>query len=191
MDLSIRTDKERLRRDARERRRDFVAGLDAASRSALEAAIAARIAGWIAGKAVIASYCPMGHEVDPAACLGALPPGARIALPWFKSRNAGMRFRLAGGRLEPGPFGTMQPAADAPFVDPDVLLVPLVAADVRGNRIGQGKGHFDRTIAALRASGFVVAIGLAWDTQIFDTLPADAWDQRLDAVITPTRVLSA
>lgn len=185
------SEKERLRRDARARRQTFVRGLSPAERQALEAAMAARAAPYLADARAVASYVPMGHEVDPTACLAPLPAGTPVLLPWFASRDAPMAFREAGGALEPGPFGTLQPLASAAEGVPDLLLVPLVAADTRGNRIGQGKGHFDRALAALRAKGRAVAIGLAWDAQILDALPADSWDQRLDAVITPTRTLAA
>ena len=187
------SEKERFRRDARAARQQFVAGLDSNVRTALLQAIAGRAAASLNGAAIVASYCPMGHEVDPAPCvvaIGAAIGNVRIVLPWFASREASMGFRDAGGPLEPGPFGTMQPQGSAPSATPDILLVPLVAADLQGNRIGQGKGHFDRLLAALRSKAPVKAIGLAWDVQVFDRLPTDSWDQRLDIVITPTRTIS-
>ena len=180
-------DKDTLRRDSRAARAAFVRGLSADERQALEAALAERALPFLANARAIGSYVPMGHEIDPAACLAE----RTVLLPWFASRDDVMRFRVAGGPLEPGPFGTMQPRADAAEAVPDTLLVPLVAADVRCNRIGQGKGHFDRALAALRAARPTIAIGLAWDVQILDSLPADSWDQRLDAVVTPTRTLTA
>lgn len=182
------SEKERFRRDARARRRQFVTALDATVRRRLEDRIARRVTALLTDATIIAAYAPMGHEVDPAAAIRS--SGARAALPWFATRDSPMAFRAADGSLEPGPFGTMQPRFEAAQVVPDVLLVPLVAADTVGNRIGQGKGHFDRTLAALRAAGPVLAIGLAWDVQIFDRLPADEWDQPLDAVVTPTRTLA-
>lgn len=180
-------DKETLRRDARAARAAFVRGLSAEERQALEAALAERAAPFLANATAIGSYVPMGHEIDPTACLA----GRTALLPWFASRDDVMHFRVADGPLEPGPFGTMQPLADAAEAVPDTLLVPLVAADIHGNRIGQGKGHFDRALAALRAVQPTIAIGLAWDVQILEALPADSWDQRLDAVVTPTRTLTA
>ncbi len=165
-------------------------GLSAEARQALEVELAERTLPFLADAGAIGSYVPMGYEIDPAACLARFTPRV-VLLPWFASRDDTMRFRVAGGPLEPGPFGTMQPRADAAEAVPDTLLVPLVAADVQGNRIGQGKGHFDRALAAMRAVRPTVAIGIAWDVQILDTLPADSWDQHLDAVVTPTRTLSA
>lgn len=179
--------KETVRRDARQRRQRFVAGLEAAQRQRLEAAIASRIADQLCKAAVVASYAPMGHEVDPAAC-EAMANMATIALPWFESRDAPMQFRLKGGDLSPGPFGTLQPPATAEPVRPDLLLVPLVGFDADGHRVGQGKGHFDRALASLRVKGRPLAIGLAWDVQLCDKLPADSWDQQLDMVATPEKL---
>lgn len=189
MEAAINSEKERFRRDTRALRQRYVAALTPSARVAQEAAIAERVAVFLENAAIIASYFPMGYEVNPAACIAIAPEGARTALPWFESRDAPMLFRDAVPPLEPGPFGTMQPRAAADLLTPDTILVPLVAADIAGNRIGQGKGHFDRTLATLRERTSVVAIGLAWDEQIFDQLPADGWDQRLDAVVTPTRII--
>jgi 5-formyltetrahydrofolate cyclo-ligase len=88
--------------------------------------------------------------------------------------------------LSPGYRGIPEPRPDLPAVRPDVVLVPLVAADRNGHRLGQGGGHYDRTLAALRAQGPVLAIGLAWDMQIMPDIPASPWDQPLDAIATPT-----
>jgi len=183
------TEKERFRRDARAKRRQFVEALGSADRTMLELAISARAEPFLTGAKTIAAYVPMGHEVDPAPCIA--NRNALIVLPWFESREAPMRFRDAAGPLEPGPFGTPQPSRSAALGVPDVILVPLVAADTRCDRIGQGQGHFDRTLAALRTAAPVVAIGLAWDVQVFGVLPADSWDERLDIVVTQTRTLTA
>jgi 5-formyltetrahydrofolate cyclo-ligase len=189
MHASAISDKACLRGEARARRHAFVAGLGADERRSLEAAIAQRALPLVDGASVVGSYVPMGGEVDPFPFISLLADRV-LALPWFESRASEMRFRRAGA-LEPGPFGTMQPVAGEPLVDPAALLVPLVAADLACNRLGQGQGHFDRTLAVMRRSGLRAAIGLAWDVQIIDVLPTDHWDQRLDAVVTPTRVLRA
>jgi 5-formyltetrahydrofolate cyclo-ligase len=87
--------------------------------------------------------------------------------------------------LEPGPFGVAQPAASSPALIPDVLFVPLVGFTATGGRLGQGGGHYDRWLSAHPDT---VAIGLAWDCQLVDTLPSEAHDRPLNAVITPTRL---
>jgi 5-formyltetrahydrofolate cyclo-ligase len=183
------TDKARLRSETRARRHAFVTKLGADERQSLEAAIARQALPLVGAASVVGSYVPMGGEVDPSPFVSVLADRV-LALPWCESRASEMRFRRAGA-LEPGPFGTMQPVASEPLVDPLVLLVPLVAADLACNRLGQGQGHFDRALAAMRRRGLQAAIGLAWDVQIVDALPTDSWDQRLDAVVTPTRVVRA
>lgn len=85
-----------------------------------------------------------------------------------------------------GALGIPEPASDAPVVDPDVILVPLLGVDTAGTRLGQGGGYYDRTLAALRAVRPVVAVGIGWDIQLIDMLPADPWDAPLDALATPS-----
>ena len=92
----------------------------------------------------------------------------------------------AGPAAEASPWGVLQPAAEAPAVAPDIVLVPIVLADRRGTRIGHGKGHYDRALAHLRQSGPVFTIGLCWESQLIDSpIPADPWDVPLDAIATP------
>ena len=116
--------------------------------------------------------------------------GRQIALPRFAAPDAAMQFHLWANPcdeelLEPGLAGILQPPADAPAVIPDVLIVPLVAFTADGRRLGQGAGHYDRWLAE---HGTVEAIGLGWDIQLVDDLPVEAHDQRLTAVVTPTRI---
>ena len=80
----------------------------------------------------------------------------------------------------------MAPGPQAAELRPQVLLMPLAAFDGRGNRIGYGKGHYDRAIAALEKVSPVVCIGLAFDVQEVGEVPAEAHDRRLDALLTPT-----
>jgi 5-formyltetrahydrofolate cyclo-ligase len=177
--------KDDLRRDALARRRAFSAGLDADARRRLEGALAQAVLPHLATARTIAFYHPLASEIGPAAIMDGLAPGRRAVFPWFAARDSVMLFR-AGPALEPGPWGMLQPDADAPAHDPDLLLVPLVLADRAGARIGHGQGHYDRALARLRAAGPVTAIGLGWTCQLVDgPLPADPWDARLDAVATP------
>jgi 5-formyltetrahydrofolate cyclo-ligase len=116
--------------------------------------------------------------------------GHPIALPWFADRTAPMTFRshadpFGETNLTEGPFG-VQPLAEAEEKVPQVLFVPLVAFTPDGHRLGQGGGHYDRW---LDAHPGVTAIGLAWDMQEVAALPREAHDRRLDAIVTPTRVI--
>lgn len=180
-------DKRALRATMRARRSAFVRSLDAAQRAALLDDLQRRLMDLLPEGGIVASYSAVGDEIDPAGIAGAL--GRRLALPYFATRDDPMTFRLAGTTLERGPFDIPQPTADAAPVEPDILLVPLVAADDDGNRIGQGKGHYDRALAALVQRKPVLTIGVAWDVQIVERVEPDRWDVPLDRVVTPSRIL--
>jgi 5-formyltetrahydrofolate cyclo-ligase len=116
--------------------------------------------------------------------------GNPIALPSFASDAEPMEFRehtdpFGESDLEQGAYGTMQPALSAPPVTPDLLFVPLVGFTAEGKRLGQGGGHYDRYLAA---NSGTLAIGLAWDVQLCETLPTEPHDIALDAIVTPTRL---
>ena len=116
--------------------------------------------------------------------------GHTLALPHFANRDAPMTFRhhtdpYAQEDLEVGPFGMHQPAADAGTLVPDVLFVPLVGFTEDCARLGQGGGHYDRWLAEHPPA---LAVGLAWDAQLCDSLPTKAHDKALDAIVTPTRI---
>jgi 5-formyltetrahydrofolate cyclo-ligase len=97
-----------------------------------------------------------------------------------------MTFRDASHvTLEKGPFGLTQPSATAEIVRPNLVLTPLLAFDARGRRLGYGKGHYDRAIAALRSTGRVFYLGLAYAQQQADVIPVDRHDVLLDWVETP------
>jgi 5-formyltetrahydrofolate cyclo-ligase len=133
----------------------------------------------------IAGYHPMTNEVSPLQALDrASAMGRTIAHPSYAGRDHHMVFR-AGPPVEPGPWAFMQPSDDAPEVEPDLILVPLVAIDREGHRIGQGQGHYDRALPALRARGGT-AVGVGWAFQLVDQLIAhDPWDSPLDAFASP------
>ncbi len=139
---------------------------------------------------IVAGYIAIGDEIDPAPLLARLKArGATIALPRVE-RDAPMTFRDADPKyLEPGPFGLTQPSLEAPEIRPSLVLAPLLAFDVRGARLGYGKGHYDRAMAGLRASGRVFYLGLAYAQQQADVVPADRRDLLLDWVETPLNSL--
>ena len=114
-----------------------------------------------------------------------------VALPWFAERDAAMTFRLwenplSGEGLERGPWGMLQPPADAPPAEPGLVFVPLVGFTASGARLGMGAGHYDRWLAEHPQAS---AIGLGWDCQETPLIPLEPHDRALDAVITPTRLL--
>jgi 5-formyltetrahydrofolate cyclo-ligase len=174
-----------LRRQMRAARAGFVNSLTTTAREALERALAGMAAPVTSLARIPASYAAQGSEIDPQFIEHNLPDHV---FPRVSDGN--LFFHLSGWKaLRPG-FGNIpEPDARAPLVTPDLILVPLVSATLAGQRLGQGGGYYDRTLARLRAAGRVTALGLAWDVQIVATLPADPWDERLDWIATPTRLV--
>ncbi len=112
--------------------------------------------------------------------------GARLALPVVVGRGKPLIMRAwsFGAPLVAGVWGIREPPADAPELFPDILIVPLLAFDRRGHRIGYGAGYYDMTIARLRAMKTVTAIGVAFAMQEIAAVPATPRDARLDLVLT-------
>ncbi len=136
---------------------------------------------------VAAAYHPHGSELDPGPLAVMLRQlGAQVVLPIAVAADAPLVFRqpVDGAPLPRDAAGVPAPGLDAPALTPDLVVVPLLAFDGVGARLGQGGGYYDRTLAALRARGSVVALGLAYVGQEVERLPAEAHDQRLDAVLT-------
>ena len=145
-----------------------------------------------AAQKCVAGYWPIGDELDPRPALEAVVgAGGEAALPVVAGQGQVLIFRQwnRGDPLDPGPFGTAHPTPRAPAMAPDILLLPLIAYDKTGHRLGYGAGYYDRTVEALRAQRGVVVIGLAYDEQEIDAVPAGNHDQRLDAIITDARAL--
>lgn len=167
-------------------RGDYARSLTPALRATLEAELARLVLPHLAAARIVAAYHPLRDEISPAAILAGLEAGQLLAFPWFAHRDAQFVWR-EGPATEPGPWGVLQPPAQAEALAPDIVLVPIVLADRRGIRIGHGKGHYDRALAHLREGGTAVTtIGLCWESQLSDsTLAADPWDVRLDAIATP------
>ena len=177
--------KEVLRRAALDARKAFVATLSDAERALLEQRLAEHLTSLFAGVSVVAGYHPLGSEISPLPAMEeARAVGAIAAFPCFPNPGKPFRF-LAGDPLEPGPFGIMQPAKRHPIVDPDLVLVPLIAVDGRGTRLGRGKGHYDRALTRLKKNRARL-IGVGWSPQrLVDTIPRDEWDVPLDAFASP------
>ncbi|WP_339739630.1 5-formyltetrahydrofolate cyclo-ligase [uncultured Maricaulis sp.] len=145
----------------------------------------------VAPGSVVSGYWPLPGELDPRPLMTALEArGAGLALPIVIGPGHPLKFRewRAGDPLQRRAFGLMEPQESAPELVPDVLLVPLLAVDPDGNRLGFGKGYYDRTLAGLRAKGAPLAIGLAYEAQIVAAVPVDEFDQPLDGVVTGERL---
>ena len=137
--------------------------------------------------AVVSGYHPTGSELDPRPLLAMLrSQGHEIALPVVVERGAPLIFRAwrEGNAMSEGAFGVREPLPEASEVKPDVLLIPMLAFDRRGFRLGYGGGFFDRTLASLRQDGAPVAIGIAFAAQEVDKVPVAEYDQPLNWIIT-------
>jgi 5-formyltetrahydrofolate cyclo-ligase len=177
--------KPELRDRALAARRAYARSLEPEMRAELERKLAEIVLPRLVHARIVAGYHPLKDEISPYAILERLGAGQRSVLPWFLDRDSRMLFREAPA-AEPSPWGVLQPPAGAEALAPDVVLVPLVAADRAGTRIGHGKGHYDRALAHLREGGGVFTIGLGWEPQISEApIPPDPWDVPLDAIATP------
>lgn len=137
---------------------------------------------------VVAGYWPVGSEFDVRPLLAAIAErGIVCALPVVEETNAPLRFRAwhpADATCD-GTFGVQEPLPDRPYLTPTVLIVPLLAFDDDGYRLGYGGGYYDRTLAELRKGRkAVLAVGVGFAGQRMHPLPRDPHDQRLDWLIT-------
>ncbi len=178
------SDKPALRRAALADRARYVAELTPHGRATLERALADRLQPHLTG--AVASYAAFGDEIDPNAGLAA----GTLLWPRVVAPGLPLDFHAcAADALVPGKGRLREPLPSMPRPDPDTVLVPLLAVDVDGFRLGYGGGYYDRTLAALRQRRAVFAIGCAWDIQVIERVVREPWDERLDAIATPTRWL--
>jgi 5-formyltetrahydrofolate cyclo-ligase len=139
--------------------------------------------------AVVAGFWPMGVEIDIRPLLLALHArGHALVLPVTPKRGLPLDFRRwrPGDALAAGPMGTRQPAPQAEALAPDWLLVPLLAFDRAGRRLGYGGGYYDRTLPLLPQA---FALGCAYAAQALDEVPAGEEDARLHAVATEAGII--
>lgn len=167
-----------------------------ARRAAMDPALGARLGAHLLREVppppgtVVAGFWPMGPEIDIRPLLHELAGrGHPIALPVTPKRGQPLSFRRwrPGDALARGPMGTSQPAPEAEALTPDWLLVPLLAFDRAGNRLGYGAGYYDRTLAGLPEAR---RIGCAYACQMLDEVPAGPDDVPLHAVATEDGILT-
>ncbi|TMM49742.1 5-formyltetrahydrofolate cyclo-ligase [Qipengyuania marisflavi] len=141
--------------------------------------------------AAIGLYRANPHEAPTASYAKFLfEAGHELGLPRFAESTSPMEFArftdpFEESDLETGPFDLLQPVAEAEAITPAVIVVPLIGFTARGERLGQGGGHYDRWLAD-HPDG--IAVGLGWDCQLVDQLPTEPHDRSLSAIITPTRI---
>jgi 5-formyltetrahydrofolate cyclo-ligase len=148
-------------------------------------------------EAIVAGYWPVRDEADPRGLMNALAVrGVTLALPRIEAKGAALSFRVwrDGDELVDNHHGIAEPRADAAMVIPDIVLVPLLAFDGHGHRLGYGGGYYDRTLSSLARAAIppanlsrrapAVFIGVAYAGQEVEALLREAHDHPLDAVIT-------
>lgn len=138
---------------------------------------------------VIAGYAAIQHELDVLPLLEKLTGmGHNCALPVMGQENEPLLFRQWSSTtpLTLNERQIAEPEITAPLLIPDIILLPLIACDKTGNRLGYGKGFYDRTLAALRAANpQLLAVGMCFHVQIAEEkLPAEEHDQKLDMIVT-------
>jgi 5-formyltetrahydrofolate cyclo-ligase len=181
--------KKTIRRDA-VARRDGLPAVDRAKAAEIIAARPFPIA--IKPGIVVSGFSSLKSEINPVPLMRKLADqGAQLALPVVagKGQPLIMRAWSFGEPLDSGVWGIREPKADAPEVAPDILIVPLLAFDRRGNRVGYGAGYYDMTIAKLRAMKPTVAIGIAFAAQEIAEVPVTPRDARLDLVLTEREII--
>ena len=136
---------------------------------------------------IVSGFSPLKTEINPIPLMRKLAAaGAQLTLPVVagKGKPLIMRAWSFGEPLNSGVWGIREPTADAAEVAPDILLVPLLAFDRRGHRVGYGAGYYDMTIAKFRAVKPIIAVGIAYAAQEIPAVPVTERDARLDLVLT-------
>jgi 5-formyltetrahydrofolate cyclo-ligase len=148
-------------------------------------------AGLHEGAGIASGYRSIRSELDPTPLMLALiDAGCRLCVPVIEGRGLPLRFRewTPAARMRAGPFGAQIPD-EGDWLEPELLIVPLLAFDAAGHRLGYGGGFYDRTLARLHGAGRAVrAVGFGYAAQQVDEVPADATDQLLDAIVTEAGV---
>jgi 5-formyltetrahydrofolate cyclo-ligase len=137
---------------------------------------------------IVAGYHPFRDEADPRGLMTALSKiGHDLALPCVVSARSALAFRAwsAGDPLHPNVYGIAEPLASSAEVVPGVVLVPLLAFDASGHRLGYGGGYYDRTFETLPR---MLLIGIAYSGQELSAIPREAHDHRLDLIVTENGV---
>jgi 5-formyltetrahydrofolate cyclo-ligase len=160
-----------------------------AAKADVTAALLAEI-GPVTGR-IISGYMPIRTEISPLAAMTALSGANRICVPVIAGKGLPLDFKewTLGARMIPGPFGALIPETGR-WLTPDILIVPLVAFDCHGQRLGYGGGFYDRTLEGLRARGRVLAVGFAFAAQQAEALPLEPVDQPLDMIVTEAGVMT-
>ena len=140
-------------------------------------------------RAVISGFSSLPDEFRAWPLLRRLHgEGHALAMPVMQGKGKPLVFRAwaPGDAMDKAVWGIAEPKFDKPTLEPDIVLLPLLAFDAAGWRLGYGGGYYDRTLRGVRAHNAVVAVGLAYDEQQVDAVPHLDYDERLDWVLRPS-----
>jgi len=189
--LDIRNQKDQLRKESSERRAALHATYSEAGAASL-ARLAISALPLTNGK-YIAGYSSIKSEIETTPLLRALRElNIKVALPVVIGAGLPLVFRewTAGDPLMNGLHGTRHPSRRSNAIEPDLVLIPLLAFDSQGGRLGYGAGYYDRTLHELKQKrAGVLSVGVAYDEQQVEEVPTGTGDSRLDAVITDRRLI--
>ena len=141
----------------------------------------------------VSAFHPFRSEIDTRPLLGRLAgEGWTTALPVVIGTGKPLLFRrwLPGEPLVKDAMDIEIPRLGSPEVEPDVLIIPLLAFDRKGYRLGYGGGFYDRTLAVLRAKKKIIAIGAGYSAQEVENVPHESYDQKLDFVMTEKGIIT-
>ncbi|WP_240006364.1 5-formyltetrahydrofolate cyclo-ligase [Pseudaquidulcibacter saccharophilus] len=142
---------------------------------------------FIGSSCVVAGYLPIQNEIDPLPLMRFLEEkGAQLCLPRLNTVTNSINFHEYnfGDELKSGSLGVLEPLFDAKIVRPNIMLVPLLAFDKNGYRLGYGGGYYDKAISVGKEKGKLITIGLGFAGQSIDNIPFEAHDKKLDYVLT-------
>ena len=138
----------------------------------------------------IAGYLPIKTEIDPLSAMEEAAAHSLVGVPVIQGNSKPLKFSRwePGCHLKKGSFDVQIPM-NAHYLIPEVLIIPMVAFDRNGGRLGYGGGFYDRTLDYLRSRHAILAIGFAYSEQEFENLPMEPTDQKLDIVITEREII--
>lgn len=139
----------------------------------------------------MSAYMPIRTEIDPLPAMAEAAAYGPVGVPVIVKAGQPLLFSKwePDAVMKAGPFGAEIPEVDA-FFEPEIVIVPLVAFDKNGGRLGYGGGFYDRTLELLRSKRATLAIGFAFAGQEADGLPLEATDQPLDMIVTESGVIT-
>ena len=138
----------------------------------------------------IAGYLPIKTEIDPLSAMEEAFAYSLVGVPVIQGNSKPLKFSRwePGCHLKKGPFDVQIPV-NSNYLVPEVLIIPMVAFDRNGGRLGYGGGFYDRTLDYLRSRHATLAIGFAYSEQEFENLPLEPTDQKLDMIITEREII--